>query len=71
MILEVSFVVTWSTNGIGIIFHSRRLVNQNINVQVAENIPLLFWSKTGNFLINYADKIINVTVWMVINNAYL
>ena len=44
-------------------------ISVNIIVQVAKNIALLFWSKAGNFLIQYADKIINVTTGMAINNA--
>ena len=47
----------------------RTFIRVNINVQVVEYIALLFGCKAGNFLIKYADKIINVTTWMVINNA--
>ena len=47
----------------------RTFIRVNVNVQVAEKIALLFWSKAGNFLVQYADKIINVTTWMAIYNA--
>ena len=47
----------------------RTFIRVNINVQVAENIAFLFWSKAGSFLIQNADKIIDVTTWMAINNA--